>query len=88
MAAYEYAKNEFESPLQYGGLIWDLEQRIRRSAHRPANKQVLIDSMVAELFTGYAGADDFATFETNFLAALDNPDKSVAINAAFTYFAT
>ncbi len=84
--SYQFHINEFEGPTQYAGLIWDLEQRIRRSAHRPANKQVLIDRMMAELYTGYAGGDDFATFEATFLAALDNPNKGPAVNAAFIYF--
>lgn len=86
--SYEFHKNEYSTPEQYLGLMWDLIQREKRSPHLPANKSELINRMFAELFTKYVGADDFVIFTSEVYVDLRNPDKTAGVAAAVAYFNT
>lgn len=86
--SYVFAENEFDEPIAYVKKMWELTQIERRSAHRPANKVELLDSMYDKLFSVYAGADSFIVFAGTIDTFLRDPDEADATGNALVYFAT
>ena len=87
--SYEFHKNELTDGVTYTRLLWKEVQKARRSPHKPANKEELIDRMLVELYnTGYAGGDNIETFSTSVRAFLESPDEAAALNNAIVYYST
>ncbi len=86
--SYEFQENEYVTPEQYLGLMWNLRQIDRRAGHRPANKTVTLDRMYAKLFNEYPGAASISVFATSIASNLNNVDKTAAVSGAVAYFNT